>query len=75
MSYDATVALSAAIKRNPTRAGVQQALSAGDFSANGASGLVRFLRSGDRNTSVQLVKIVPASPSRSGTGFDFEPVR
>ncbi|WP_414574704.1 ABC transporter substrate-binding protein [Anabaena sp. CCY 9402-a] len=75
MSYDATVALSAALKRSPTRVGVQEALSARDFAANGASGVVRFLRSGDRNTSVQLVKIVPASPSRSGTGFDFEPVR
>ncbi|MBD2362139.1 amino acid ABC transporter substrate-binding protein [Anabaena minutissima FACHB-250] len=76
MSYDATVALITALKRNPTRSGVQEALSARDFSTNGASGVIRFSPSGDRNVSaVQLVKIVPASPSRSGTGFDFEPVR
>ncbi|UKO99213.1 ABC transporter substrate-binding protein [Nostoc sp. UHCC 0870] len=75
LSYDATVALIAALKRNPTRSGVQEALSNRNFSANGASGVIRFFPSGDRNTSVQLVKIVPASPSRSGTGFDFEPVK
>ncbi|WP_445631034.1 ABC transporter substrate-binding protein [Nostoc sp. DSM 114167] len=73
LSYDATVALIAALERNPTRAGVQQALASSDFSATGASGTIRFLASGDRNASVQLVKIVPGSRSR--TGYDFEPVR
>ncbi|MEH2179756.1 ABC transporter substrate-binding protein [Nostoc sp.] len=73
LSYDATVALIAALKRNPTRDGVQQALLSSDFSATGASGTIRFLASGDRNAPVQLVKIVPGS--RSGTGYDFEPVR
>lgn len=73
LSYDATVALIEALKRNPTRAGVQQALASSDFSATGASGTIRFLASGDRNAPVQLVKIVPGS--RSGTGYDFEPVR
>ncbi|WP_375472945.1 ABC transporter substrate-binding protein [uncultured Nostoc sp.] len=73
LSYDATVALIAALERNPTRAGVQQALLSSDFSAAGASGTIRFLASGDRNAPVQLVKIVPGSRSR--TGYDFEPVR
>ncbi|MEH2176013.1 ABC transporter substrate-binding protein [Nostoc sp.] len=73
LSYDATVALIAALKRNPTRAGVQQALFSSDFSATGASGTIRFLASGDRNAPVQLVKIVPGSRSR--TGYDFEPLR
>ncbi|MEH2221713.1 ABC transporter substrate-binding protein [Nostoc sp.] len=73
LSYDATVALIAALERNPTRAGVQQALVSSDFSATGASGTIRFLASGDRNAPVQLVKIVPGSRSR--TGYDFEPVR
>ncbi|MEH2321310.1 ABC transporter substrate-binding protein [Nostoc sp.] len=73
LSYDATVALIAALKRNPTRSGVQQALASSDFSATGASGTIRFLASGDRNAPVQLVKIVPGSRSR--TGYDFEPVR
>jgi len=73
LSYDATVALIAAIERNPTRSGVQQALLSSDFSATGASGSIRFLASGDRIAPVQLVKIVPGSRSR--TGYDFEPVR
>jgi branched-chain amino acid transport system substrate-binding protein len=73
LSYDATVALIAALERNPTRSGVQQALASSDFSATGASGTIRFLASGDRNAPVQLVKIIPGS--RSGTGYDFEPVR
>ncbi|MBE8970267.1 amino acid ABC transporter substrate-binding protein [Nostocales cyanobacterium LEGE 12452] len=73
LSYDATLALIAALERNPTRSGVQQALVSSDFSATGASGTIRFLTSGDRNAPVQLVKIVPGSRSR--TGYDFEPVR
>ncbi|MEH1940290.1 MAG: ABC transporter substrate-binding protein [Nostoc sp.] len=73
LSYDATVALIAALQSNPTRSGVQKALFSSYFSATGASGTIRFLASGDRNAPVQLVKIVPGSRSR--TGYDFEPVR
>ncbi|MEH2048170.1 ABC transporter substrate-binding protein [Nostoc sp.] len=73
LSYDATVSLIKSLERNPTRSGVQEALASSDFSASGASGTIRFLPSGDRNAPVQLVKIVPGS--RSGTGYDFEPVR
>lgn len=73
LSYDATVALIAGLKSNPTRSGVQEALSNRNFSANGASGVIRFFPSGDRNAPIQLVRVVPGS--RSGTGYDFEPVR
>jgi branched-chain amino acid transport system substrate-binding protein len=73
LAYDATVSLIAALQRNPTRAGVQQALTSSDFSAVGASGPIRFLSSGDRNTAVQLVEVVPGTRSR--TGYDFEPVK
>ncbi|AFZ12973.1 amino acid/amide ABC transporter substrate-binding protein, HAAT family [Crinalium epipsammum PCC 9333] len=72
LAYDATEALIKAIERNPTRTGIQQALSSPDFSPTGASGSIGFLASGDRNSSVQLVKIVPGN--RSGTGYDFVPV-
>ncbi|MGK7874573.1 MAG: ABC transporter substrate-binding protein [Xenococcaceae cyanobacterium] len=72
LAYDATRVLIAALKRSATRSGVQQALSAPDFSASGASGKIRFLPSGDRNQAVQLVKIEPGS--RSGFGYDFVPV-
>nr|WP_306557896.1 ABC transporter substrate-binding protein [Nostoc sp. 'Peltigera malacea cyanobiont' DB3992] len=47
LSYDATVSLIAALERNPTRSGVQQALLSSDFSATGASGTIRFLASGE----------------------------
>ncbi|MBD2499074.1 ABC transporter substrate-binding protein [Anabaena azotica] len=72
MAYDATEALIAALKLNPTRAGVQQALSSPGFSTPGAAGVVRFSSSGDRNAPVQLVRIVTGG--RSGTGFDFEQI-
>jgi branched-chain amino acid transport system substrate-binding protein len=72
IAYDATQSLIEAIRQSPSREGVQKALRSSDFSANGASGAVRFLPSGDRNAPVQLVKIVPGK--RSGTGFDFVPV-
>ncbi|HEY9670584.1 MAG TPA: ABC transporter substrate-binding protein [Waterburya sp.] len=73
MAYDATQALIAGIGRNPTRTGVQQALAAPDFSANGAAGTIRFLPSGDRNQAVQLVIIQP--DSRLDLGYRFVPVR
>ena len=72
LAYDATQALIAGLRGNPTRAGIQRTLSSADFSTTGASGAIRFLPSGDRNASVQLVKITPGS--RSGTGYDFVPV-
>ncbi|AFZ34245.1 amino acid/amide ABC transporter substrate-binding protein, HAAT family [Stanieria cyanosphaera PCC 7437] len=73
LAYDATQALIAGLERNPTRQGLQQALSAKDFVANGASGKIRFLPSGDRNQAVQLVKVVKGN--RSGFGYDFVPLR
>jgi branched-chain amino acid transport system substrate-binding protein len=74
LSYDAAQALIAALDRNPTRTGVQQAMSASDFSATGASGTVRFVQpSGDRNANVELVKVVANPSTRSG--YDFVPVK
>lgn len=73
LAYDATEALIAAIERSPTRAGVQQALLSSEFTTPGAAGNIRFLPSGDRNAPVQLVQIVPGN--RSGTGYDFVPLR
>lgn len=72
MAYDATIALIAGIGRNPSRTGVQQALSASDFSATGAAGAIRFLPSGDRNQTVQLVTIKPGT--RTSFGYEFIPV-
>ncbi|CAD5939989.1 Leucine-specific-binding protein [Planktothrix tepida] len=75
MAYDATKVLIAALQENPTRSGVQKALSSPNFSAQGASGVVKFLPTGDRNAPIQLVKIIRDENSRSGTGYDFVPAQ
>jgi len=72
MAYDATKALAAAIARNPSRQGIQQALTDSNFSAEGATTPVRFLPSGDRNQAVQLVTVQPGNRTRFG--FEFVPV-
>jgi branched-chain amino acid transport system substrate-binding protein len=72
IAYDATQAFVAGMLQDPTREGVHQTICGPEFSVSGASQAVKFLPSGDRNTSVQLVKIVPGK--RSGTGFDFVPL-
>jgi branched-chain amino acid transport system substrate-binding protein len=72
LAYDAATALIAGLRVNPTRTGIQQALSASDFSATGASGAIRFLPSGDRNRAVQLVTIKPGN--RTSYGYDFVPI-
>lgn len=75
MAYDATKALIAGLQQNPTRSGVQKAFSSPNFSVKGASGIVNFLQTGDRNAPIQLVKIIRDDNSRSGTGYDFVPLQ
>jgi len=72
LAYDAARALIVGLERNPTRTGIQQALSASGFSATGASGSIQFLPSGDRNRGVQLVTIKPGN--RTSYGYDFVPI-
>jgi branched-chain amino acid transport system substrate-binding protein len=72
MAYDAAQAFITALGENPSRQGIQKALSSPTFTAPGASGNVRFLPSGDRNQPVQLVIVQPGE--RSGFGYDFVPV-
>ena len=43
-----------------------------DFKVSGATGEIRFLSSGDRNSNVVLLQIVP--DSKSGAGYDFAPI-
>jgi branched-chain amino acid transport system substrate-binding protein len=71
-SYDAAIALITALGSQPDRQGVQAALANGNFAATGASGPVRFLPSGDRNQSVQLVEI--QAGSRAGYDVEFSPI-
>ncbi|WP_239121365.1 MULTISPECIES: ABC transporter substrate-binding protein [Spirulina sp. CCY15215] len=73
MSYDALQAFIAALNQNPTRQGVQQALSDRNFLGEGASQKIRFLPSGDRNQAVQLVIIEPGN--RTSFGYEFVPIQ
>jgi len=70
-TYDAMQAIIAGLKQNPTRNGLQQAISQQGFSVNGATGNVQFLPSGDCVGATILLKI---QPSNSTTGYDFAPL-
>jgi len=72
MAYDATIAFATAMKQNATREGIQSALANPNFVAQGASSPIRFLPSGDRNQSIQLVMVKPGK--RSGYNYDFIPI-
>lgn len=73
MAYDATGAIIAGLRQNNTRDGLQKALSNPAFSANGATGKIEFLPSGDRNGAAILIKVQPGN--LSGTGYDFVPIK
>jgi branched-chain amino acid transport system substrate-binding protein len=73
MAYDATQVLAAGLAENPSRSGIQTALSQPSFNISGASGKIKFLTSGDRNAAVQLVTVQPGD--RSSYGYDFVPVK
>ncbi|NET62326.1 MAG: ABC transporter substrate-binding protein [Symploca sp. SIO2E6] len=75
MAYDATQAWIEALKRHPnppTRTELQQTLSSPYFSAPGASKPIRFIQTGDRNISVQLVKVI--QDDNSAVGYSFDPI-
>lgn len=71
-AYDALSALISAIKENPTRQGIQEALSDSKFQAEGATSPVKFLPSGDRNEAIQLVKV--AKTNNPNFPYQFIPV-
>ncbi|MCC0175591.1 amino acid ABC transporter substrate-binding protein [Waterburya agarophytonicola K14] len=73
MAYDAVQAIIAGLTGDPSRQGIQKTLSQSGFSFDGASGKVKFLASGDRNSPVQLVTVQPGK--RSSYGYDFEIVK
>ena len=69
LTYDATQALIAAIRNNPTRNGVQRSLRASNFSVTGSTGIVSFRPTGDREAAVQLVMVKPTK-----NGYQFKPL-
>jgi branched-chain amino acid transport system substrate-binding protein len=68
MAYDATQALGKALQQASTRPKMQQILRTPGFAVSGASYDISFMPSGDRNASIQLVRVVlgnsPARPYR-----------
>jgi branched-chain amino acid transport system substrate-binding protein len=81
LSYDAVQTIEGAIalgkvtpgSGEPGRVALAKALVDPNFQAQGATGDIRFLPSGDRNNNVLLLKVQPGS--RSGTGYDFVPLQ
>lgn len=71
-AYDATIAIAKGLQQSPTRNQLQQTLRSSNFSANGATGKIEFLPSGDRNATAILVKIQPST--QSPAGYDFFPL-
>ncbi|MDY7013739.1 MAG: ABC transporter substrate-binding protein [Cyanobacteriota bacterium] len=73
LTYDAMQAIIAGLNEGEmSREGLQNAIAASNFSAQGATGSIQFLPSGNRNGAAILVKIQPGN--QSGTGWDFVPV-
>ncbi|MGJ5675237.1 MAG: ABC transporter substrate-binding protein [Nostochopsis sp.] len=72
-SYDATVAIVNGLQKSKTRDGLQQVLRNPTFSANGATGKIQFLQSGDRHiqnkNDIVLVQIQPSLTSANK--YDF----
>ena len=74
MAYDATKAMVVGLESElkPSRQKLQATLANPDFTFTGATGIVTFLPSGDRNLKGVLVTV--ESGDRSGVGYDFVPV-
>jgi branched-chain amino acid transport system substrate-binding protein len=72
-SYDATKVTIEALKQGTQRDRIQQTLANPDFSVNGATGIVRFLPSGDRLATGVSIQI--QAGKNSGTGLDFALIR
>lgn len=73
LGYDATIALVQAMKKAPTRAGIQTALAQSNFAATGSTGDIRFLPTGDRRGSVYLVTVAPEKTGKK-TRYNFKPL-
>lgn len=80
MSYDAVQVLLRGrsigkIAPNSGEAGrvmLAKTLAGSDFKVSGATGEIRFLSSGDRNSNIVLLQVVP--DTQSADGYNFAPV-
>lgn len=72
LAYDASMAIFTGLKSGANREQIQKALSNSGFMLKGATGVVKFLPSGDRQELGTLVRVQPGR--YSGTGYDFAPL-
>ncbi|MEH1825375.1 MAG: ABC transporter substrate-binding protein [Nostoc sp.] len=70
-AYDALQAIIAGLKQDTTREGLQRVLSNPNFSTSGATGMIKFSASGERQGEALLVKVERCESCYSGTGYDF----
>ncbi|MEH2213981.1 ABC transporter substrate-binding protein [Nostoc sp.] len=70
-AYDALQAIIAGLKEDSTREGLQRVLSNPNFSTSGATGMIQFSPSGERQGEAMLVKIERCESCSSGTSYDF----
>ncbi|MDF5710579.1 MAG: ABC transporter substrate-binding protein [Nostoc sp. S4] len=70
-AYDAMQVIITGLKRDNTREGLQKALSNPDFSTSGATGMIMFSPSGERQGEALLVKVERCERCSSGIGYDF----
>lgn len=72
-AYDATQVIITGLKEvNISRTRLQKLLSNPEFTADGATGKIEFLPTGDRNGAAILIKVQPSSESL--TGYEFVPL-
>ncbi|MHC0062175.1 ABC transporter substrate-binding protein [Nostoc sp. UIC 10890] len=70
-AYDAVQAIITGLKQDNTREGLQKVLSNPNFSTSGATGMIQFSPSGERQGEAILVKIERCESCSTGTGYDF----
>ncbi|MCC5643086.1 ABC transporter substrate-binding protein [Nostoc sp. CHAB 5824] len=70
-AYDALQAIIAGLKQDNSREGLQKVLSNPNFSTSGATGMIQFSPSGERQGEAMLVKIERCESCSTGTSYDF----
>ncbi|MHC5598104.1 MAG: ABC transporter substrate-binding protein, partial [Nostoc sp.] len=70
-AYDALQVIITGLKQDNTREGLQKVLSNSNFSTSGATGIIKFLPSGQRQGEAILVKVEHCEHCSSGSSYDF----
>jgi len=73
-SYDATLTVIKGLKQGADRQTLAEVFHNGHFSFDGATGVVQFLPSGDRQKG-KVVLIQVQSSTKNPTGYDFVPLK